>query len=287
MTTENSVLVDGAVTRYLSAGTPGDPVIVFLHDGAWGGSADVTWSDMIPLAAANYHVIAPDMLGFGGTSKTISLDTSPFAFRTTHLFRLLDTLDITSPVHIVGNSFGGSIALRALTNPVFADRIASATTINGTGGPWKTPTMMELGAFDGTTDDARRIVGLICDNFDGFEEQVARRHTWATAPGHYQCMLAVHIPVPEAAQVARPDDPYPANLEGVTTPILLIEGENDALVESGWAGRIAEFVPHATIATMQLKHAPNITHPTQTWEIVSNFLTKSDISRPVATAPSN
>ena len=287
MTTENLVMVDGAATRYLSAGTPGNPAVLFLHDGAWGGSADTTWADMIPLAAANYHVIAPDMLGFGGTSKTISLDTSPFAFRTTHLFRLLDILGITSPVHVVGNSFGGSIALRALTDPAFADRIASATTINGTGGPWKTPTMMELGSFDGTTEDTRRIVGLLCDDFDGFDQQVKRRHKWATAPGHYQCMLAVHIPVPEAAQVARPEDPYPANLEGVTTPILLIEGENDVLVESAWAERISEFVPQATIAKMPLKHAPNVTHPAETWEILSSFLAESDISRTVATAQAN
>ncbi|SDE66289.1 alpha/beta fold hydrolase [Rhodococcus tukisamuensis] len=287
MTSENLVMVDGAATRYLWAGAPGRPTVVFLHDGAWGASADVTWADMIPLAAADYHVIAPDMLGFGGTSKTVSLDTSPFAFRTSHLFRLLEELGIETPVHLVGNSFGGSIALRALTDPTFADRIASVTTINGTGGPWKTEAMAQLGSFDGTADDARRIVGLLCDDFDGFDQQVALRHKWATQPGHYQCMFAPHIPVPEAAQVARPEDPYPSNLTGVTTPILLIEGQHDLLVESGWAGRIAEFVPHATIATMPAKHAPNITHPAQTWQILSGFLAESDISRTVAASASN
>ncbi len=272
MTIENFVTVDGANTRYLSAGTPGNPVVVFLHDGAWGGSADVTWTDMIPLAAADYHVIAPDMLGFGGTSKTVSLDTSPFAFRTTHLFRLLDELGIDTPVHLVGNSFGGSIALRALTDPAVAHRIASATTINGTGGPWKTETMQQIGSFDGTTDDARRIVTLLCDNFAGFDQQVELRHKWATQPGHYQCMFAPHIPVPEAAQSPRPADPYPASLAGVTTPILLIEGEKDVLVESGWSTRLAEFIPHATIVTMPLMHAPNISHPVETWQALAGFL---------------
>ncbi|WP_228003028.1 alpha/beta fold hydrolase [Nocardia australiensis] len=275
MTIENIVTVDGAATRYLSAGTPGKPVVVFLHDGAWGGSADVTWGDVIPLAAADYHVIAPDLLGFGGTAKTVALDTSPFAFRTSHLFRLLDELGIDSPVHLVGNSFGGSIALRALTDSKFVDRIASVTTVNGTGGPWKTETMAQLGAFDGTVEDVRRLVGLLCDPFDEFEAQVALRHKWATQPGHYQCMFAPHIPVPEAAQVARPADPYPANLTGTTTPVLLLEGENDVLVESGWAARIAEFAPHARVVTMAAMHAPNITHPEQTWQILGSFLAEA------------
>ncbi len=272
MILEQTVVINDLETRYLSGGPDDSPTVVFLHDGAWGASSDVTWGAVLPLAAEGFRVIAPDLLGFGGSAKSIRFDQSPFGFRLRHVFALLDHLGVAGPVHLVGNSFGGSLALRALTDPSLRDRIASVATISGTGGPWRTEAAAQLGPFDGTEADTRSIVELLCDDFDGIDAQVAARHRWAAAPGHFVSMMAIHQPVPEPLRPPRPADPYPGALAGVETPVLLFECTEDPLVEAGWTAHLAALLPEAQVVTLPRKHAPNISHPEQTWEALAGFL---------------
>ena len=54
-------------THYLEAGE--GPHLVLLHGGEYGASAETTWKFNIAPLAKTFHVIAPDMLGFGLTDK--------------------------------------------------------------------------------------------------------------------------------------------------------------------------------------------------------------------------
>lgn len=276
MIEETTLVINDLETRFLSGGPDDAPVVVFLHDGAWGASSDVTWGEVAALAARDHRVVAPDLLGFGGSAKAIRLDRSPFAFRTTHVFALLDRLGIERPVHLVGNSFGGSIALRALTEPAVADRVASVTTISGTGGPWRSAESAQLGSFDGTEADLRRIVELLCDPYPGLADQVTARHRWAGMPGNYAATVAPHAAVPEPLRTERPADPYPANLATTQTPVLLFECTGDPLVKAGWTKHLQDVLQHATVVTVPHRHAPNITHPAETWAIIAEFLKSTD-----------
>lgn len=271
MIAEHTAVVNDLMTRYLTGGPKDAPVVVFLHDGAWGASADVTWGRVLELASADYRVVAPDLLGFGGSAKAIRLDESPFGFRMRHVHALLDSIGIHDPVHLVGNSFGGSIALRSLTDPELEARAASVTSISGTGGPWRTLASAALASFDGTDDDIRRIVELLCDEFDEIDDQVRDRSRWARMPGHYAGMMAPHVALPESMQIQR-TDAYPATLADSVTPVLLFECAGDDLVEPKWTGHIADVHPATTIVEVPYRHAPNISHPTETWELVSAFL---------------
>ncbi len=61
-----TILVDGLVTSYLEAGH-GDPVVL-LHGGEFGVSAEIGWERSIAALATYHRVVAPDMLGFGGSA---------------------------------------------------------------------------------------------------------------------------------------------------------------------------------------------------------------------------
>ena len=65
---EKSVTVFGAKIRYLEAGDAAKPTVILLH--GLGGSAE-NWQFNIPALAANYHVIAPDQIGFGKSDKPL------------------------------------------------------------------------------------------------------------------------------------------------------------------------------------------------------------------------
>jgi pimeloyl-ACP methyl ester carboxylesterase len=273
--TERTLLVNDLPTRYLSGGPEGGPVVVFIHDGAWGAAADVSWGGVLPLAAERFHVVAPDLLGFGRTAKSVRVDASPFGFRFCHVLALLDELGVSGPVHVVGNSFGGSVGLRALSVPQLAGRLASVTAISGTGGPWRTDMMQQLGSFDGSIADTDRIVRLLCDEFDGLDEHVRARHAMACTPGHYQAMMLPHLPVPPAIAAERPADPYPATLAGISVPVLLVECMRDVLLEPGWPKHLMAHLPAAEALEFDSKHSPNISHPRELWNAIAPFLDRA------------
>ena len=68
---EKTVTVFGAKIRYLEAGDAAKPTVILLHG---LGSTAESWhvnpaiSNIIPVSA-NYHVIAPDQIGFGKSDK--------------------------------------------------------------------------------------------------------------------------------------------------------------------------------------------------------------------------
>lgn len=104
-------------TFYIEAGS-GTPVVLLHGLGATNTSFLPTFLDLAP----GYRVIAPDLPGFGDSSKPIrSYDPEFFA---KWLVGFLDELGIEK-AHLVGNSMGGRVALEAaLVAPHRVDKVA-------------------------------------------------------------------------------------------------------------------------------------------------------------------
>jgi pimeloyl-ACP methyl ester carboxylesterase len=85
----------------------GSGEVLLLVHGMGGSSA--SWSGVIPLLAAKYRVIAPDLLGHGESDKPRG-DYSVGAFAVL-LRDLLDALGVRR-VTVVGHSLGGGIAMQ-------------------------------------------------------------------------------------------------------------------------------------------------------------------------------
>lgn len=104
------VSVQGIQTRYLESGS-GDKMILF-HGGGIGSSGDF-WVPLIegtrfPLSR-NFHIYAPDQLGFGETD----MPTTDFTLvgRAEHAFQFMNTVGIKK-AHLAGLSEGGYVATR-------------------------------------------------------------------------------------------------------------------------------------------------------------------------------
>ncbi|HJT39010.1 MAG TPA: alpha/beta hydrolase [Sphingobium sp.] len=96
-------------TNYHEAGE-GAPVLL-LHGSGPGVSAWTNWKKVLPVLAGDFRVIAPDMAGFGHTERNSEL-AYDIKLWVKHLVAILDALDLQK-VSLVGNSFGGSLALAA------------------------------------------------------------------------------------------------------------------------------------------------------------------------------
>lgn len=267
------ITISGMGTSYLSAGVPGAQPVVLLHDGAWGGSAEASWGEVIPTLATRYRVIAPDLYGYGRSSKLVQLDVAPYEFRLRQVASLLDVIGLGDcPAHFIGNSFGGAMALRATTLPWCAWRVKSAVSIAGTGGPYRTKqSLTALSHFDGSRADMMRIVRLLTGDFDGIDNQVDLRMRDVNSPAHYRAVAAAGLATPFST-TEKPEDQYPENLRGVKVPLALVNCVMDDLVERDWAPRIAQHAPSCSVHDIAARHAPNISDPETTAALILNIL---------------
>lgn len=103
----NSIQVNDCVMNYHDQGQ-GD-VVLLIHGSGPGVTAWANWRSIIPQLSKQARVIAPDMLGFGYSQcpPHQKLDSITWV---DSLVELLNALAIDR-VSIVGNSFGGAIAL--------------------------------------------------------------------------------------------------------------------------------------------------------------------------------
>ncbi|BBY67673.1 alpha/beta fold hydrolase [Mycolicibacterium helvum] len=269
----DQITIGGLETSYLSAGDHSAQPVVLLHDGAWGGSAEASWREIIPILATRYRVIAPDLYGYGQSSKMVQLDVAPYEFRLRQVADLLDAVGLgATAAHFVGNSFGGAMALRASTLPWCAWRVRSAVSIAGTGGPYRTKeSLVALSHFDGSRADMLRIVRMLTGDFDGIDSHVDMRMRDATSPGHYRAVAAAGLATPFNAD-AKPADEYPDNLRNVKARLALVSGVKDNLVERDWARKIAEHAPHCCVYDIEARHSPNISDPAATAALLLEIL---------------
>jgi pimeloyl-ACP methyl ester carboxylesterase len=91
--------------------TPGRPSLVLLH--GWmdvGASFQFVVDELAALEGPNRHILAPDWRGFGLTTGP-AVDSYWFPDYLADLDALLDALDPTAPVDLVGHSMGGNVAM--------------------------------------------------------------------------------------------------------------------------------------------------------------------------------
>jgi pimeloyl-ACP methyl ester carboxylesterase len=268
---ERNVQTGGFNTRLLEAGDPQADIVLLLHDGAWGGSSDVSWSRCLPILAQRYRVLAPDFLGFGGSDKATFFDRSPYQPRMTQLENLLEVLGITDPVHVVGTSFGGSVALRLLVESNLPTR--SVTSIGGSGGHWKTDIMKEqLGKWDGSHADLARVLRFLMEEDEQFEGQLAARFKAASMPGHYRAVASAAMAIPASIRNTVEPDQWPDALNRSAVPTLLVAGTHDQLFEADWPERVADYLSCATIKRINSLHSPNLDRPDEVAELVLQHL---------------
>ncbi|MBF6124783.1 4,5:9,10-diseco-3-hydroxy-5,9,17-trioxoandrosta-1(10),2-diene-4-oate hydrolase [Nocardia brasiliensis] len=109
--------------HYHEAGVGNGPTIVLLHGGGPGASSWSNFARNIPVLAQHFHVIAVDQPGYGRSDKPTE-HPQYFVHSASALKDLLDHLEITARVHLLGNSLGGGAAVRfALDYPERAGKL--------------------------------------------------------------------------------------------------------------------------------------------------------------------
>jgi pimeloyl-ACP methyl ester carboxylesterase len=108
----------------------GDPVLL-LH--GWPDDAEL-WRGQVPaLTAAGFRVIAPDLRGFGRSSRPDGKDSYKLASSVADVAAVLDAVGATpgaaaGKVHVVGHDWGAAVAW--LTAMFLPDRVRTLTALS-------------------------------------------------------------------------------------------------------------------------------------------------------------
>ena len=247
--TERTVRVHGKDIFVAEAGA-GAPVVL-LHGGGPGASGVSNYSRNIDALAEHFRVLVPDMPGYGRSAKGVDRD-DPFGYLADHIRGMLDELGIQR-AHLVGNSYGGSCALRlALDTPQRVDKLV----LMGPGGVGTTrglptPGLKSLFAYyggDGPNLDKLRTFIRTYLVFDGDavpDELIESRYAASIDPD-----VVANPPLQRPAGLGtlwRMDFTRDRRLSTLETPTLVIWGRDDKVNKPSGAAMLAERMPNADV----------------------------------------
>jgi 2-hydroxymuconate-semialdehyde hydrolase len=239
----NSLTLGGFTLNYHDVGEgAGDPILL-IHGSGPGVTAWANWRGIIPVLSQKTRVIAPDMLGFGYTQCPDHLKLTP-AVWVESLIVLLDALKIRK-VSVVGNSFGGAIALAlAKAHPERVNRLVlmGAAGINA-------PISEGLEKVWGYTPSLEAMKGLMevfAYDHSIITDDLVRMRYEASIRADVQERFARLFPPPrqqgvEMLALAESD------LGAITHKTLLIHGLNDQVIPVEWSRRMKTLLPNSTL----------------------------------------
>jgi pimeloyl-ACP methyl ester carboxylesterase/membrane protein DedA with SNARE-associated domain len=248
-----------AYRAYRPPGPDSLPTIVLVH-GSPGDNGEV--SRLASLLGQRFHVLAPDLPGFGGSSWDVP-DYSNRA-HAHYLLQLLDSLRIQR-AHLVGFSMGGGVVLQA--EALAPGRVRSLVMLSA------------IGAQE------YELLGDYYLNHAIHGLQLAGLWLLREGTPHFGWLDDVMLSVPYARNFYDTDQrPLRRILERYDGPMLILHGEHDPLVNPALAREHARIVPQAELRMDQGDHFTAFAHPDRLAGPIATFVARVEAGSAVTRA---
>ncbi|MHA4835453.1 alpha/beta fold hydrolase [Sphingopyxis sp. MSC1_008] len=268
---QKNVVVDGRTWPYLEGGDPAKPLLLLVH--GFAGDKD-NWSMIAPYLTRDYHVIAPDLPGFGENERNPDLAYDLQA-QTTRLKAFADTLGLQRP-HVAGNSMGGWIALRYAID--YPDALATLILLDNAGVNGANESELQKQAANedynplilASLEDADRLVAMVVHKPPHIPSRL-KPVLYADGLKYRDQLDKIFWVIATEGR----DHPLNGRLGEVKVPTLIIWGRHDKLLdvscvpvlEAGIAGSESHIFEH-------VGHVPMIEDPKATAAVMKGFLAK-------------
>ena len=258
----------GIATNYHDVGD-GAPAL-FIHGSGPGVSAWANWRlNIVPLSAS-VRVIAPDIVGFGFTDRPPGIAYGKDAW-ISHLAAFLDALELTQ-VDLVGNSFGGGLALAFAIR--YPERVRRLVLMGSVGVSFAlTPGLDAVWGYQPSVAAMRGLLDVFAFDQSLMSDELAElRYRASTRPGVQESFAAM-FPAPRQASIealASPD----AAIAALNQPTLIIHGREDQVIPTTTSERLFELIAHAELHQFgRCGHWVQIEHARRFNLLVTDFLT--------------
>ena len=254
--------VSGYTVRYLDYGAADAKTLILLH--GIGASAE-RWSRVIPGLSKYFHLIIPDIIGFGYSDKPAVEYTMDFFVDFLKVF--LDDLRI-SKASIIGSSFGGHVATEFA---IRFNRMIEKLVLVSPAGMMKTSTptldryiMAALYPVYEHVYEAFREMAY--DSEYAVNEEIVMDfvNRMRLTNAKYAFMSTV-LGIRYASKLN-------GRLSNIVAPTLLVWGEQDKMIPLQYARQYEEIPESQLVVIKNCGHIPHIEKPTRFSDILVRFL---------------
>ncbi|MFY9492289.1 MAG: alpha/beta fold hydrolase [Mycobacterium sp.] len=272
--------VDGRRVRVRVDGDADKPPVLLVH--GIGRSLE-DWDPQYERLSADYRVIAVDVPGFGFSDRPEGpITLSAFA---NGVLGAVDVLGEQRPLHIVGNSLGGAIAMQVLAQR--PERVASLALINSAGFGREVTILLRILAMPvlgplasrRTTRATATMLERSCyaDTALASRERIDRAMAIAAKPHHGQVMLAAAVELATARGVKAGWRRQLAAFAALhPRPAMVIWGDQDKVLPAHHLEQARRVLPHAETHLLPgIGHMPQIECPDEFAALVLPFLDRA------------
>lgn len=246
-----SIDVNGAKLSYRESGVASGQPVLLLHSSA---SSSAQWRALGADLEARFRVLALDFYGYGGTDPRPGHRALTLADEAALVGALIERCG--GPVHLVGHSYGGAVALRAALH--WPQRIAALTLIEPVafnllrdGGKDAPALLKEVCEVASTVAEGARI-GDTWGAMAAFVDYWSGPGAWSRAPFEIRTALARRVYKVTQDFHAVVSDPTPlVAYRGLRIPTLLVSGENSPAPVHRIADLLSSILPNARQAMLQ------------------------------------
>jgi len=238
-----TVVANGIATNYLEDGS-GDDKVLLIHGSGPGVTSYANWRLVIPALATKFHVVAPDMVGFGFSErpKDVQYNVQTWADQTVGL---MDALGIEK-TSLVGNSFGGAIALRIATQ--HPDRINKLVLMGSMGVPFPiTEGLERVWGYEASFENMRKVLDVFAYSRELVNDELAQvRYEGSIQPG-FQESFSSMFPAPRQRWVEAMCTPE-EDIRRLPHRTLIIHGREDKVIPLQTSLRLEELIDNADLS---------------------------------------
>lgn len=239
---EKQTEINGIKTNYLESGS-GNEKVVLIHGSGPGVSAQANWRLVMPRLSESLQVYAPDVVGFGKTDK-VEPEKYTLDLWVEHLISFIEHVS-EQPVYLVGNSFGGAMALHiAYRRP---DLVKNIILMGSVGMKHKISYGLDrVWGYDPGVENMRELIQLFSydQSAANNEELVEMRYKSSIEPKTKEAFhdMFYNNRQKRLDELALPDE----EISKIETGALIFHGLNDQVIPiEDTSYRLIELLPHA------------------------------------------
>lgn len=275
MSTTHRIATGAFQTQYHDHGTsrPGQPPLLMLHGSGPGVSAWANWRLSLPVLSQQRRVLAPDLVGFGDTERPAGIRYTMDGW-VQQALDLLDALDLPQ-VDLVGNSFGGALAL-ALTIRA-PQRVRRLVLMGSVGVPFAiTPGLDAVWGYQPSIATMRGLLDLFAHDRSRVNDELAQLRYEASIQPGYQEAFSAMFPAPRQRWVDAMASPEAA-IRALPQETLVLHGREDRVIPVSTSLTLADWIPNSQLHVFgHCGHWTQIEHTARFNRLVADFLAEGD-----------
>jgi len=266
-----SIVTGGFNTNYHDQGK-GESVLL-IHGSGPGVTAWANWRLTIPALSESFRVLAPDMVGFGYTERpedvTYDMDTW-----VNHAINFLNEVEIEKTA-IIGNSFGGALALAITTR--YPQRVSRLVLMGSVGVDFDlTDGLDKVWGYTPSIENMKELLDIFAYDRSLVTDDLAElRYQASIRPGFQEAFSAM-FPEPRQRWVEAMSIPEQA-IRDIVQPTLIIHGREDQVIPLNNSLLLFNLIDNAQLHLFgRCGHWTQIEHAEEFNRIVATFLGEAD-----------